>query len=42
MKLTMVEFYHILPYETKHTYFTVYGTYILMSQIKVDDYKELL
>lgn len=38
----MDEFYHILLYEKKTIYFTVYGIHLLMSQIKVDDYKELL
>lgn len=37
----MVEFYHILPYETKYIYFTIYGIHILISQIKADYYKEL-
>lgn len=29
----MDEFYHILPYEEKTIYFTVYGIHLLMSQI---------
>lgn len=31
IKLIMVEFYHILPYETIYISFTIKGTYILMS-----------
>lgn len=41
IELTMVEFHHILPYETQCIYFTIYGIHILIPQIKVDDYKEL-